>query len=119
MSQFRTIVESIIDEATTKSSIKNQIYNNISQLTNHLYKDENWQGYSNILDALNNMGYEVTSGPSNDELHKNGYSLDGKEKSWDVRLEKDGIVLNGKIKAFAAGTVDYPFSAYDLTVELW
>lgn len=119
MSQFRTIVESIINEANLKASIKNQIYNNISQLTNHLYKDEGWQGYNNILDVLNNMGFEVISGPSNDESHKNGYSVDGKEKSWDIRLEKDGMVLDGRIKAFAAGTVEYPFSAYDLTVVLW
>lgn len=121
MSEFRKIVENLIDEANSKASIKNKIYKAVTPFTNHVYHDEYWRGYRDILKAIEDLGFEVISGPSNnDGYHSGGYTGDGKEKQWDLIIQKDNeTILNGHITAFAAGTVEYPFDSYDLTVTLW
>ena len=118
MSEFRKIVENLIDEANSKASIKNKIYGVIHPLTNHIYRDTYWQGYRDVLKAIEDLGFEVISGPSNDQYHRSGYSLDNKSKQWDLDIQKDGVtILNGHVNTYIAS--DSKGEYYDLTVTLW
>jgi len=118
MSQFRTIVESIIDEANSKASIKNKIYKAVTPFTNHIYRDAYWQGYRDVLKAIEDLGFDVISGPSNDQYHRSGYTSDDKSKQWDLDIQKDGItILNGHINTYIASDSNGEY--YDLTVTLW
>lgn len=119
MSKFKTITESILNEAMSRLDLRAEVYNNVFDTTKKMYKDEYWAGYTAILNKLKEIGFEIISAPANDELHRNGYSSDGKEKAWSVELTKDGKTLHGSIKAHAAGTIENPFEMYDLTIELW
>ena len=99
--------------------MKNWIYKNVD--TKGIFHDEYWQGYRKTLEQIKNLGYQVISGPANDAHHNNGYSLDGKEKAWDIQIEspETKIQLRGQIKAQAAGTVEDPLSAYDIILILY
>lgn len=103
----------------TKQGMKNHIYGNVD--TKGIFKDDYWQGYRKTLEQIKNLGYEVISGPANDAHHNNGYSLDGKEKAWDIQITnpETKIQLRGQIKAQAAGTVEDPLSAYDIVFILY
>jgi len=123
MTTFRNMVEDILEKSGYKLKHKyiDQIYKaiNDSGITKRIYNDEHWQGYNEILRKLDELGFEVITGPANDQLHSNGYSIDGKEKCWTVNLKKDEVEINGNIRAFAAGSVEYPFDKYDITLTLW
>ena len=115
MREIQEAVKSVLNEETKKSLI-NKLY---KVNTKGLFRDENWFGYQNILKQIKNMGCEVISSPSNVQGYKNGYSVDGNEKRWDIQIVKDNIEVKGCIRAFAAGSVRDPWSAYDLTITLW
>jgi hypothetical protein len=123
MKIFKNVRESILSETKHNEKRKhiNQIYNYVdkSGITKRVYDDEYWFGPSQLTKKIQELGYDVIQNPTSDQYHKNGYSNDGKEKSWDIMLSKDGIEVGGKIKAFAAGSVEYPFDKYDVTLTLW
>lgn len=109
----------------SKTRIKNLLYKNISDLTSHIYRDDDWASVSNLLARIR----KVLSLISDDlelsvSVKDGGYhtSKDGMSqwKEYCLSIEDCGKeILAGTLNAHAAGTVADPFSRYDMTVVLW
>lgn len=109
----------------SKVRIKNSIYNAISELTSHIYRDDDWASVSNLLARIR----KVLSLISDDlelavSVKDGGYrtSNDGMSqwKEYCLSIEYRGKeILAGHLNAHAAGTMEDPFSRYDMTVVLW
>lgn len=112
--------------AISKKRVINAIYKVTSPLTASLYRDDAWQGVSNVISAirtaLNGLSSEFTLNVS---VENGGYrsSNDGMSKYKEYLLEvvnADGKrVLGGHLNAHGAGTLENPFERYDMTVVLY
>ena len=108
-------------EANDKPKLIRRIYNATQPLTSHLYKDDNWDGVYRLLDTIKQAAPEVqfTFGATD-----GGYSNPGEDgmprrKTYEISgTTPNGKTIVGKLHCDAAGTVENPFSAYDMTLIL-
>lgn len=105
--------------------IINTIYKQISVMTSRIYRDDNWQAVSSLCAeirlALASIGSDLELAVS---VKDGGYrtSRDGMSqwKEYCLSIENEGRELvAGTLNAHAAGSVEDPFSRYDMTVVLW
>ena len=114
-----------INEASNsnlKRKYINYIYNGLKNLTNKMYKDDNWEGVSNIYKTLQHM----LEGKGEVEMYveHGGYWKQLGEfpnyKEYKIKVNtNDGIEINGSLKCHAAGTIEDTFKYYDITITLW
>lgn len=111
----------IAENARTKKKYINRIYKNAGELTSHLFSDENWQGVSLVVDAIKGTEGITDAGawPEN-----GGYrsSADGLShwKEYTVEAETElGDTIHGTLNCHAAGSVEDPFSKYDMSLVLY
>lgn len=108
-----------------RRSIMNHIYREISDMTSHIYRDDDWLAVDVLIRKIRNVLSII-----NDDLklivsvHDDGYrtSKDGmskcKEYALSIEIENKEII-GGTLTAHAAGSVTDPFDRYDMTVVLW
>lgn len=120
------IVRTSLNEVMSRRTFINRAYRVVEPYTGHLYSDSGWQGVDEIIDALENAGYEtsvsVENGGYRNSLGGNTlFAGDGVSywKEYKLHIEKDGMAADGRINCHAAGTVEDVFSAYDMTVTFW
>lgn len=85
--------------------------------TNSLYSDLGWKGPNDVMQAMTDKDLEWN-------LIGALYSQDGKSKTWKIQIsftdnrgkEK---TLFGDITTYAAGTVQDPWSRYDMTTQVY
>ena len=96
----------------------NVVYKATQQLTSRLYNDEHWQGVSDVRDVLGKLGIETDIHPINGGYRQNSAG-DAFWKEYQVQLQYGGVVVNGILNCHAAGSVEYPFDRYDMSLQLW
>lgn len=117
-----------INESVSRTKLVNMIYKEVERLrlTSKLYKDEYWQGPSDVFNCIRDViaktggDYELVVNVPNGGYRK---SKDGMSEWKEYELEiisvDDGkTVIIGMLNAHAAGKVDDPFSAYDMSLIL-
>lgn len=121
-------LSSAINESVSRTKLVNMIYKEVERLrlTSKLYKDEYWQGPSDVFNCIRDViaktggNYELVVNVPNGGYRK---SKDGMSEWKEYELEiisvDDGkTVIIGLLNAHAAGKVNDPFSAYDMTLIL-
>lgn len=121
-------LSSAINESVSRTKLVNMIYKEVERLrlTSKLYKDEYWQGPSDVFNCIRDViaktggDYELVVNVPNGGYRK---SKDGMSEWKEYELEiisvDDGkTVIIGLLNAHAAGKVDDPFSAYDMSLIL-
>lgn len=115
-------------KAPEKRKIQNAIYKQLQKTgtTGKFYKDDNWEGVGlvkkDIEDAFDsiknpNHEYEVSIAPDNGGYRK---SKDGLSQWKQYKIEiyvkgNEEPFMFGTLNCHAAGTVDDPFSMYDMS----
>lgn len=121
-------LSSAINESVSRTKLVNMIYKEVERLrlTSKLYRDEYWQGPSDVFNCIRDViaktggDYELVVNVPNGGYRK---SKDGMSEWKEYELEiisvDDGkTVIIGLLNAHAAGKVDDPFSAYDMSLIL-
>ena len=121
-------LSSAINESVSRTKLVNMIYKEVERLrlTSKLYKDEYWQGPSDVFNCIRDViaktggDYELVVNVPNGGYRK---SKDGMSEWKEYELEiisvDDGkTVIIGLLNAHAAGKVSDPFSAYDMSLIL-
>lgn len=96
----------------------NVVYKATQQLTSRLYNDDHWQGVNDVRDALGKLGIESDIYPI-DGGYRQNKDGDSFWKEYQVQLQYGGVVVNGILNCYAAGSVEDPFDRYDMTLQLW
>lgn len=117
-----------INESVSRTKLVNMIYKEVERLrlTSKLYKDEYWQGPSDVFNCIRDViaktggDYELVVNVPNGGYRK---SKDGMSEWKEYELEiisvDDGkTVIIGMLNAHAAGKVSDPFSEYDMSLIL-
>lgn len=117
--RLRQIIREEVGRAISKRTMMNRIYKVTQNLTSHLYSDEHWQGIDDMYDAIASVGVNnINIYPDNGGYRTSNDGL-SQWKQYNVEIEYDGVIINGELNCHAAGTVEDPFSRYDMTLVMW
>lgn len=115
--------DSICESASgnSKRKLLNKVYAVANPLTGHLYRDDNWAGVYALIDAIrqNVPEFDFEVGCSD-----GGYSNPGEDgmprrKTYSITGQTpEGYPIVGQLHCDAAGTMENPFGAYDMTLIL-
>ena len=115
--------DSICESASgnSKRKLLNKVYAVANPLTGHLYRDDNWAGVYALIDAIrkNVPEFDFEFGCSD-----GGYSNPGEDgmprrKTYSIAGKTpEGYPIVGHLHCDAAGTMENPFGAYDMTLVL-
>lgn len=109
----------------SNTRIKNAIYQAISKLTSHIYRDDDWQAVRSVLAeiryVLSNLahGYQLIVSVENGGYRSNESGTQWKEYQLAIENADGKEVIGGTLNAHAAGKMNDPFSSYDMSVVLW
>ena len=117
-SRLKELVVEEVKSVVTKRRLMNVVYKATQQLTSRLYNDDHWQGVNDVRDALGKLGIEAVIYPKHGGYRQNKDG-DAFWKEYQVQLQYGGVVVNGILNCHAAGSVEYPFDRYDMTLQLW
>lgn len=108
----------------SKQRAKNIIYDNISDLTKGIFRDQNWSNVRKVWERLQRLGLYV-----NVEVRNGGYFRDrmtgeisGKRYNFDFEYQNvDGkaFKFEGELICSFCGTVEEPMSAYDISFIIY
>ncbi len=116
---FTLLMES--SSGNSKRRIIRKIYNFTRPLTGHLYRDDNW---ANVYELFNGIQKAVPEFEFTYGAIDGGYSNPGEDgmprrKTYTIEGKTpEGYPINGQLHCDAAGTMEDPFSAYDMTLIL-
>lgn len=114
-------VERLISESAKTSAMKNKIYRALdkSNLTKQFFNDDSWQGVKSIVNLLSSIDgvIDVSCGAKNGGYRENKEGT--KWKEYELQVDTVQGPIFGNLNAHAAGSVEDPFSHYDITVTLW
>ena len=121
-------LSSTINENVSRTKLVNMIYKEVERLrlTSKLYKDEYWQGPTDVFNCIKDIisktggDYELVVNVPDGGYRK---SKDGisewKEYKLEIMNSNDAKpVIVGTLNAHAAGTLNDPFSAYDMSLVI-
>lgn len=95
----------------------NRIYKVTHDITSHLYRDENWHGVTLVVDAIESLGYDCEVSVKDGGYREND-GAKWKEYLLLIRTP-EGFEIHGTLNCHAAGTVEYPFDRYDMSLVMW
>lgn len=111
------MVKRAINEVASKRTAINRIYKVTHEITGKFYKDENWRGVTLVVDAIESLGYEC------EVSVKDGGYRENDGARWKEYLflitTPEGFEIHGTLNCHAAGTTEYPFERYDMSLVLW
>lgn len=117
-SNLKKLIMEEVKNIVTKRRLINVIYKVTKQITGHLYHDEHWQGVDDIRNALADLNMNVDIYSVNGGYKQNSAG-DALWKEYQVEIEYDGVIVKGILNCHAAGSVEYPFDRYDMSLQLW
>lgn len=117
------MVRNTINEIYNKQTTLRRLYKVVEPFTHSKYHDTAWQGVSSMINALQDAGYDVSvtvkdGGYRNSKGGNTLFAGDDTVSYWkefNLEIPIEDKVINGRINAHAAGTVEDPFDSYDLT----
>jgi hypothetical protein len=119
-------VNKVLKEATNsqiKKKYINVIYKAVKEPLHKLVHDDNWHNAFHIFDIISDvLGKEYWD--IDVWCENGGYWKRIDEfpnyKEFKVKITSTtGIEINGSLKCHTAGTIEDPFSLYDMTLTLW
>lgn len=113
----------VTESASSASKRKwiNKMYHVAEPLIRGLFRDDNW---SHVHDAINALKTSLPELDLEFNVIDGGYTCPGEDnmprrKTWQVRgTTPEGFDIIGQLHCDAAGTMDNPFGAYDMTLTL-
>ena len=120
---FDAMLDVQLESASSASKRKwiNKMYQVAEPLIRGLFQDDNW---SHVHDAINALKTSLPELNLEFNVIDGGYSCPGEDnmprrKTWQVRgTTPEGFPIVGQLHCDAAGTMDNPFGAYDMTLTL-
>lgn len=119
-----TNLDNKLFNSKSKQRAKNIIYDNISDLTKGIFRDQNWSNVRKVWQRLQRLGLYV-----NVEVRNGGYFRDrmtgeisGKRYNFDFEYQNvDGktFKFEGELICSFCGTVEDPMSAYDISFIIY
>lgn len=111
-------------ESVDKRSLKNRLYKALRPINGKYYSDENWQAIQDFKQIVNGvieepLRLDVFAFDGGYRTSKDGYTH---WKEYDFEIYDSSTnkhVVDGKITCSAAGTVEDPFSRYDVTITMY
>ena len=126
-SDLRNMVSSAVRKMLNESSpsymrkkLINILYRAVEPFTKHKYRDDDWRNARAVMDAVDIVVGE--NGDTSWYCKDGGYERgeDWAKKVYRCRITmNDGIVIGAQLNCWAAGTVEDPFSSYDMTVTFY
>lgn len=101
------------NDARHRRELQKEINDLLRNVTKGMFHDQQWLAVRMVADTLRRYGYDVET--NGGKYQESGHN---KAKIYTIRAEKDGEVFDGSIYCMGAGTVDDPFSKYDISV-MW
>jgi hypothetical protein len=114
------IKEAIKSVSYEKKKIIRQIYKVTNDLTSKIHSDDNWEAVKKVWERIES----IIDGELEVTVNNGGYSerIDKfpnyKQYDFKIKLNND-IEIQGELKCHAAGTIEYPFDRYDITITMW
>lgn len=112
--------QAVPEKVHSKQTYIRMLYKAIEPITKKLHSDSNWQAVWDIKDAWNKacptLQYSIGS-PNGGYRQNRDNTAKWKEYSVEITTP-DNKKISGRICCNAAGTVEDPFSRYDVTLEL-
>lgn len=96
-----------------------------NKITNQYYIDESWENVRNIQDLLRRSIHSIGDEDGRDfsifwTVNSGGYSEDGNTKEYRFNIyEGTKQLINGYLNCHAAGTMNSPFSKYDVSILMF
>lgn len=117
-SRLKELVVEEVKSIVTKRRLMNVVYKTTAPFTSRLYNDDHWQGVDDIRNSLAELNIETNIYPI-DGGYRQNKTGDAFWKEYQVQLQYGGVVVNGILNCHAAGSVEYPFDRYDMSLQLW
>lgn len=113
------IIES--DSGNAKRKWIRKIYDATQQVRDGIKRDDNWAAVKDVFDAIKTNVPEVKFDVSVPDGGYSAVATDGmpRRKTYQINATTpEGYPIAGQLHCDAAGTVEDPFSAYDITLVL-
>lgn len=105
----------------TNTMLANKLIKNLHKVsqpwTSHLFRDNAWENVHKFIEELENVDGVKELYYGGGRYHKQDSNA-FKEYKLEI-ITNYGITLRGEIRCHFAGTMDNPYSAYDMTVNFW
>ena len=114
------IKETVKSVSYEKKKVIRQIYKVTDDLRSKIHKDNNWEAVKEVWERIES----IIDGELEVTVNNGGYSetIDKfpnyKQYDFKIKLNND-IEIHGELKCHAAGTIEYPFDRYDITITMW
>lgn len=127
-SDLHNIVKNVlIESAYEKRKILRHLYKIAEPFTHSKYRDTGWNGVDQLIKALRDNGFDVDvsvkdGGYRNSAGGNTLYPYDSATSYWKeylLKIDVDGIEIHGHINCNFCGTMNDPFSTYDMTVGFY
>ena len=114
------IKETVKSVSYEKRKIITKIHKLTHDLTSHIYQDDNWEAVKRVWEIIDSN----IEGELEVNVNNGGYLKRAGEypnyKQYDFKITTpDDIEINGVLQCHAAGSVEYPFDRYDMTIQMW
>lgn len=114
-----TVTKGYLFEANQATLEANRVIRRLYKVTQpftiHKYHDSAWESTNQVFDAIRNTPGVSDVSVSAGEYH-NMFTNEIPWRSYDFDVELEcGVLVGGQLKCHAAGTMEDPFSSYDMT----
>ncbi|MGL5691378.1 MAG: hypothetical protein ACRDD8_11255 [Bacteroidales bacterium] len=96
------------------------VYNSLLKITNSYlkrrYTDDDWSGIREIINVIKSTGADVSVNVRNGGYSKSDNGAESKEYILDC-IFPNSVTLNLSLVAYACGTMDNPWSTYDVSLN--
>ena len=124
-SDVHNIIMNVLTEAyNEKEKLKRKLYKIVKPFCGPKFDDNDWSGFRSLIQAIEDAGYDVSywtkdGGYRNSDggntlwPHNPGTSY---WKEYFIRVESEGVEVNGHITCSFRGTMEDPYSKYEIVV---
>lgn len=116
---FDAFMES--ESGNAKRKMINKIYNAARPMLDGLKRDDNWESVRNIINAIHEQvpEFEFNVTVPDGGYYNNGDDGMPRAKRYVISgTTPEGYQIYGQLTCSAAGTMEDPFSSYDITLSL-
>ena len=112
-----------VSNSNIKRSMMNKISKGMRPFTSKLFRDNGWENVTAAFEHMREIvgpegQVEVTVKNGGYRNGSDGISGQNKEYHFEVSLS-NGVTIGGVLTCCQAGTVQDPWSAYDMTLQMW
>ena len=115
---MKTLMQALNEASLNKKPMMNKIYDAVQKLTSKLYRDDHWQGVTDVKEAIEKLGYKASISVKDGEYR---VSKDGTSqwKEYEFEITNGTLIIHGTLSCHQAGSVKDPWDRYDMSLVLW